>query len=247
MKSGVYSLETVGINSTELGGKAKNLAKLIQNRFPVPTGFIITLEAFHHGELKLSAISEIENLIKLEKLYAVRSSAIAEDAQNESWAGQFESFLNVLAKEVIEKVVKCHNSKKARALAYGGKTQDFGIAVIVQEMLKPDYAGVIFTRNPVTGADEMVTEFIEGLGEDLVGGRKDPNQIIIRKNKEIPKYPFDFEKLYSMANEILTVFDGIPQDIEYAVVNDEIYILQSRPITTNISSDETRIELGLPE
>jgi len=250
MKSKVYSLETVDFNFEGLGGKAINLAKLIQNKFQVPTGFVVTLEAFERGELKLSSISEIEKLINIEKLYAVRSSALAEDSNNESWAGQFESFLNVSAREVIEKVTNCHNSKKSRAIAYGGADQKFKIAVVVQEMVKPDYSGVIFTKNPITGADEMVTEFIEGLGEDLVSGRKDPNQIIIQKNIEIcekSKAPFDLKRLYFIANEIVTVFDGVPQDIEYAIVNGEIYILQSRPITTNIEIDEDIIELGLPE
>ena len=181
MKLGIYPLEAVNNNLISIGSKALNLAKLIQNNILVPNGFVISFELFGDGQLTPSIISEIESLIKKEKLYAVRSSAMVEDCENESWAGQFESFLNIPYNEIIEKIVECHNSKKARAISYGLKNQDFGISVIVQEMVKADYAGVLFTKNPIIGRDEMVTEFIEGLGEDLVSGRKDPERIIIKK------------------------------------------------------------------
>lgn len=247
MKLGVYLLDQVDITSQMLGGKAKNLAILMQNNFPVPNGFAVTLEAFNGDVLNKNAISQINNLIDKEKTYAVRSSALSEDALNESWAGQFESFLNVSQKDIIEKIVDCHNSKKSRAIAYSNDSEDFQIAVVVQEMLKPDYAGVIFTKNPITGADEMITEYIEGLGEDLVSGRKDPVQIIISKNSDLPNCPFDLESLCTIANKIVETFNGIPQDIEYAVVNGKIYILQSRPITTHNFVEENKQQLGTPE
>lgn len=247
MESGVYLLEQTDITSSVLGGKAKNLSILTQHNFPVPRGFVVTLEAFNGSVLKKDAITKINSLIDKEKLYAVRSSALSEDAENESWAGQFESFLNVSEKDIIEKIVDCHNSKKSRAIAYSNNSQDFQIAVVVQEMLKNDYAGVIFTKNPITGEDEMITEYIEGLGEDLVSGRKDPNQIIISKNSKLADCPFDLKELCAIANKIVDTFNGVPQDIEYGVVDGKIYILQSRPITTDFSMEENKIELGKPE
>lgn len=85
MNGGVYQLKTVDINSKTIGGKAKNLAILIQNNFPVPEGFVVSLEAFEKEDLKEAAIEEIKRLISKDGLYAVRSSATVEDAENESW------------------------------------------------------------------------------------------------------------------------------------------------------------------
>lgn len=195
MNIGVYQLRTVDSNLKTIGGKARNLAILIQNNFPVPEGFVVSLEAFENENLKEVAKEKIEKLIDKECLYAVRSSAMVEDAENASWAGQFESFLNVSFDEIIDKIVQCHNSKKERVLSYANCENVFEIAVIVQKMINPDYAGVAFSKNPITGEDEIVTEYIDGLGEDLVSGKKDPIQIIINENKNISNIPFNLDDL----------------------------------------------------
>lgn len=247
MNIGVYQLRTVDANLKTIGGKARNLAILIQNNFPVPEGFVVSLDAFENENLKAVAKDEIEKLIDKECLYAVRSSAMVEDGENASWAGQFESFLNVSFDEIIDKIVQCHNSKKERALSYANYENVFEIAVIVQKMINPDYAGVAFSKNPITGEDEIVTEYVDGLGEDLVSGKKDPIQIIINENKNISNIPFNLEVLCKYIKEIVKIYNGEPQDIEYAISNDDIYILQSRPITTKVSLAEDIIKLGLPD
>lgn len=244
---GIYQLKTANINSKTIGGKARNLAILTQNNFPVPEGFVVSLEAFENENLKQDAIEEIQKLIDKESLYAVRSSAMVEDAENESWAGQFESYLNVSSDKIVDKIIECHNSKKERAVSYAKNDNIFEIAVVVQKMINPDYAGVAFSKNPITGKNEIITEYVKGLGEDLVSGKKDPIQISINENEKLDNIPFNIEELCKYIREIVNVYNGVPQDIEYAISNDKIYILQSRPITTDVSSSQDIIQLGLPE
>ena len=244
MSNGVYKLSEVNINSDYIGGKARNLAILTQKGFPIPFGFVISVEAFEKGELKEKAIADIKELLEDEAFYAVRSSAMMEDSLNESWAGQFESFLNVKSTEVINKILECHNSKKERAISYANGVDSFSIAVIVQKMVKADYAGVAFSKNPITGKDEIVTEYVDGLGEDLVSGRKDPIQIVINDELEKEFVPFDIMKLKDYILRIVKAYHNVPQDIEYAVLDSDIYILQTRPVTTNVSNDNETIDLG---
>lgn len=173
MSNGIYKFSDVDINSNSIGGKARNLAILTKNSFPVPFGFIVSIEAFNNNSLKEEAIKEIESLIEDDSLYAVRSSAMVEDATNESWAGQFETYLNVKPKDVIDKIYECHISKKDRAISYANGEDVFKIAVVVQKMINAEYAGVVFSKNPVNGENEIITEYVNGLGEDLVSGKKE--------------------------------------------------------------------------
>ena len=247
MDKGVYELNSVDINSNYIGGKAKNLAILTQNGFPVPSGFVVSTKAFKNNVLTEEAFNEVNRMIDKDSLYAIRSSAMVEDAIEESWAGQFESYLNVEPKDIINRIYDCHNSKKERAISYGNGKDVFDIAVVVQKMIKADYAGVAFSKNPVNGNDEIITEYVAGLGEDLVSGRKDPVQIVINNNLDKTRVPFNIDKLEEYILNIVKVNKNVPQDIEYAVSKGNIYILQSRPITTDVKKENMKIELGLPE
>lgn len=224
-------------DASNVGGKAANLAKLIQSGLPVPDGFAISLAAFENGKLTDSTVQQVKSLIDSNKLYAVRSSALAEDAEGASWAGQFETFLNTKPEDVLNKVEECHNSAKSRAKAYATDKDidDFNVAVVVQEMLVPEYAGVLFTKDPVTGEDQLVTEYIPGLGEDLVSGKADPKQVLLN-TEEAKQAPFDANQLAELAAEVEQLF-GVPQDIEWAWADNKIWLVQARPITT---TQETR-------
>lgn len=247
MNNGVYKFKDVDISSEHIGGKARNLAILTQKGFPVPDGFVVSTKTFKNNKITKEAIEEIERLIDKDCLYAVRSSAMVEDAINESWAGQFEYYLNVKPKEIIDKIYECHNSKKDRAISYANGEEVFDIAVVVQKMVSAEYAGVAFSKNPVNGKNEIITEYVKGLGEDLVSGKKDPVQIIINDDLKNTNIPFEIKKLKDYILKIVSVYNDVPQDIEYAVSDGKIYILQSRPITTDIANDEKKVELGSPE
>ncbi len=231
----------------EFGGKAANLSTMMRAGLPVPNGFAVGLNAFVDGELDELAVQDIQMLLKDKKLYAVRSSALAEDAEGASWAGQFETFLNTKPENVITKIEECHNSAKERALAYATNQNlgnNFEVAVVVQEMVQPKYAGVLFTKDPVTGADQLVTEYVEGLGEDLVSGKSDPKRVVINVDHGL-ELDFDYKQLIDLAEKTEKLF-GMPQDIEWAWADNKMWFVQARPITATGTLNEG-YNLGEPE
>ncbi|MEM5767586.1 MAG: PEP/pyruvate-binding domain-containing protein, partial [Bacillota bacterium] len=128
--------------------------------------------------------AEVANVLSqygAELLYAVRSSATAEDLPGASFAGQQDTFLNVSgAAGVCEAIVKCWASLfNERAVAYriknGFPHDKVSIAVVVQKMVDSEISGVLFTADPMT-SDRFTTviEAVSGLGEELVSGRKKP-------------------------------------------------------------------------
>lgn len=223
-----------------LGGKAFHLSELSNWGFNVPPGYIVPQEWFE-GKDNL----ELMSLIESGKLYAVRSSAIDEDGSDYSFAGLQETFLNVDKDHVYDKVLECYNSQwSQRAMAYRdqhGLDDSTGMSVVIQEMVDAEYAGVIFTQHPMSNRlDEIVIEVVEGLGESLVSGLKTPTDYTVDKSTyeiksmvinecELPQGMV--EKLAQIAKAIEERYEGA-QDIEFAVKGQEVYVLQSRPITT---------------
>ena len=167
------------------GGKASSLAKLLGNGFNVPGGFVITTEA----DDLTSEIMQREIDIQLESLgsefMAVRSSAISEDGDKTSWAGQLETFLNVRRKDVLDAVQKCRDSghsQRAKSYARQNNISTSTVAVLVQEMVQSEVSGVAFSAHPVTNnTQEIVIEAVLGLGEALVSGSVTPDTYIINK------------------------------------------------------------------
>lgn len=242
MISGSLPLSEVG-EVKRFGGKAVNLGKLIQAGLPVPTGFAVSLDAFDNtGKLSVECRKQIKSLLIQDRLYAVRSSATVEDADEASWAGQFETYLNVESAEVIKRIEACHKAIKSRAKAYAtqqttNKKQAAQVAVVVQEMVTAKYAGVMFTRNPSDGSNQILIEYVRGLGESLVHGDADPERIVWSRTKRVIKEqteqepPIPASQLIKLAQKIEKSF-GVPQDIEWAYDGQQIWIVQSRPITT---------------
>ncbi|MEV0345211.1 PEP/pyruvate-binding domain-containing protein [Nonomuraea sp. NPDC050680] len=117
---------------------------------------------------------------------AVRSSATAEDLPGMSFAGQQDTYLNIRGDALLDAVKRCWASLwNARAIAYreqnGVPHDDVALAVVVQELVDADAAGVMFTANPVNGArDEIVINASWGLGEAVVGGQVTPDTVVVR-------------------------------------------------------------------
>jgi len=175
--------DALDVNS--YGGKAAALAKLLKHDFKVPKGFVINGSV--GDELSDSALVSIKDYhTKLGAPYvAVRSSAVSEDGENTSWAGQLETYLNVTSQELVEKIKQCRRSaRSARAKAYGAKNSAVPgeTAVLVQEMIQPSVSGVAFSVHPVTqDSSVMVIESVVGLGEALVSGSVIPDTYFTSK------------------------------------------------------------------
>ncbi|WP_326821075.1 PEP/pyruvate-binding domain-containing protein [Streptosporangium sp. NBC_01756] len=118
---------------------------------------------------------------------AVRSSATAEDLPDMSFAGQQDTYLNIRGDALLDAVRRCWASLwTARAIAYragnGVPHDDVALAVVVQELVPADAAGILFTADPVTGArDRVVINASWGLGEAVVGGQVTPDTVVVGK------------------------------------------------------------------
>ena len=177
---------------------------------------------------------------------AVRSSACAEDSDTASYAGQQETFLNVSGTpQVRRRIVDCWASFFAeRALFYRGRKgslDDLYMAVVVQRMVEPRKSGVLFTVDPVQRRrDRMVVEAIFGLGEQVVSGHETPDHYVIDRFGASKRERLvhggvleagELSRLAELGRELEERFGG-PQDVEWAIADDELYLLQSRPVTT---------------
>lgn len=195
-------------------------------------------------------------ILKLEehKSYAVRSSSTKEDLENLSFAGQYETILNVKGVKNIEKaIIDCYKSLFSEtSLSYMLKNKvninEAAMGIVIQEMVNADYSGICFTSNPLTGIDtEMVIEIAKGLGENIVSGRVKPEQYLYNwKTKEAYIDKNKTKLLYAVSNKLVTLDEivlygeaflevqkifGYPCDIEFAVKDKKLYILQARKIT----------------
>lgn len=180
------------------------------------------------------------------KKVAVRSSAVAEDSEAASYAGQQETFLFVEgAEEVCRRVVDCWASFfSERALFYRsqkGSLEDLRMAVVVQKMVDPEKSGVIFTVDPVRRRrDRMVVEAVRGIGEQVVSGEVTPDHYTLDRRGKVKREKIvddrvltneELQRLGDLGRQ-LEERHGVAQDIEWAIVGEEIYLLQSRPVTT---------------
>ena len=182
-----------------------------------------------------------------EKAYAIRSSATAEDLPTASFAGQQDSFLTIVGlPSVLTHITQCWASLfTERAVTYrilhGLDHRKVQMAVIIQKMIFPQTAGVLFTADPVTGNRKLLSiDAAFGLGERLVSGLVNPDHYKVRNGRIIDKKISSGKP--SLTDEQIIHLDrigrtienhfGHPQDIEWGVQDGAFYILQSRPITT---------------
>src|ERR671917_1498282 len=185
---------------TQVGGKAAHLSRLAAEH-RVPAGFCLTAAAYrpdHPPEAPLPADLEAELAAAYEALshssgipdvpVAVRSSALDEDGELASFAGQHETELNLTGIEaVLGAVARCWASgRNERALAYreqhGLDLEEARIAVLVQQLVTADVSAVVFSANPVTkNLGEVVVTATWGLGESLVGGTATPDTWVVHK------------------------------------------------------------------
>lgn len=177
------------------GGKGSGLARLFQSNIPVPDGFVILPAAFVADQLTPDGWTQVEEHLGLlrksgsDLAFAIRSSALSEDSASASFAGEFETVLNMKTdpeiRQAIETVYRSRQSE--RVLAYsqvkGISPSDHQISVVVQILVPAECSGVLFTAHPVTGRrDQVMISASWGLGEAIVSGIVTPDTLVLDKN-----------------------------------------------------------------
>ena len=202
--------------------------------------------------------------------YAVRSSATAEDLPHASFAGQQDTYLNIIAKQaILQHISKCWASLFTdRAVIYrmqnGFNHSEVYLSVIIQRMVFPQASGILFTADPITSNRKLLSiDASFGLGEALVSGLVSADCYKVQEDRivdkmiatkkltiygrkeggtEIQEIDRDQQKTQTLTDQQILqlarigrqieAYFGCPQDIEWCLVNDTFYIVQSRPITT---------------
>ena len=179
-----------------VGGKAANLSRLARLYHRVPDGFcmpVTVMDEAHPLDLRNDVIGAISDLMACHSLpelvVAVRSSAVDEDGATASFAGQHETYLNIVgADAIIQAVTRCWESARSEhSLEYrrqqGLSVKRPQLAVLVQQLVASDVSAVVFSANPITGSlDEIMINASWGLGESIVGGTVTPDTFIVRKS-----------------------------------------------------------------
>lgn len=264
-EAGIWSeiaalLDTTAPDQRDLSERATAIRSLIMQS-TMPSAIATAIRAAY-AELAHNGIA-----------VAVRSSATAEDLPDASFAGQQETYLGIRGVDaLLSHIQRCWASLwTERAIAYrehnGFPHTQVSLAVVIQAMVAPDMAGVLFTANPVTGRrDELVINAAYGLGESVVAGHITPDTYRLSRAKRVrvierscgtkaqrvdalpaggtmltPVPPSDQTRLcltdrhlHALVTLGLRVEShyGTPQDIEWALANGQLYLLQTRPVTT---------------
>ena len=222
-----------------IGMKAESLVRLREGGFNVPDGFVVASD-----EIGAITIEILASYADKNTHYAVRSSGTSEDLAGFSFAGQYDTFLNVNGHQnLLDAIGKCAdsiNNERVKAYAERSSIDISGskMAVIIQRMVDSEKSGVAFSIDSVNGSDkEILIEAIAGLGEQLVSGHATPDTysynwyddaFAIYNGGVLAK-----DEVKTLAKIVLDIqiFYGFPVDVEWAIADGTIYILQSRPIT----------------
>lgn len=210
----------------------------------------------------INACHRLRVISKRDIRFATRSSSIVEDVSRASFAGLYDTFLQIDSdKEILESVKKCWQSAFGfRALVYMKNLEfkikqikDIAMAILIQEMINSKFSGVMFTVNPVTGdPSKVLIEYSIDPNKSVVSGEKTPNSVLVDKiTNEISQYrilDMELEKryIYQLTNlgKQIELYFGCYQDIEWIIsedscFQDDIIILQARPETVwNIRHQE---------
>lgn len=218
-----------------VGGKAKGLDMLVRHNFAVPGGFVIT----GTDEIDEAAVYQAFDTMEAAQV-SVRSSASNEDRSSASNAGQYETCLFVDREHLMESIRKCMaslNAQRVKDYAEHFSLSKAQMNIVVQEMIDSDKAGVLFTASPANGSAILI-EAVKGQGENLVSGQVSARQYEISRKNYRPcgddlLSEEEVRLLYDTGKRIRQEF-GEDKDIEWAIADGRLYLLQMRPITTEI-------------
>ncbi|MGB3514361.1 MAG: glycerol-3-phosphate acyltransferase [Microcoleaceae cyanobacterium] len=223
------------VDTKVCGEKATRLALLKKAGFNIAEGFVLPAKTV--GEFYESTLQ-----FPIKYPLIIRSSAVGEDSDNSSAAGQYQTIYPVNNQtELLDAINICHQSYwQSSAVAYRRQREipDAEMAVLIQPYIFGKVAGVMFTRNPLDGGAKVIIEALPGGAEKVVGGQLTPVHLEIDKNQPLNQLenqdilpPEIIQELVEKAEAIEAFFHGLPQDIEWIWDGEKIWILQSRPIT----------------
>jgi phosphohistidine swiveling domain-containing protein len=226
-------------DAAEVGGKAANLGELLAAGVHVPDGVVLTagaagMTADDRRSLLRAAVEVLGR-----GSFVVRSSGISEDGAERSFAGMYESVLDVSADELAAATDRVLASAGAARVVEYERASDNGIAVIIQRMVRPAAAGVVLTADPINGdRRSCVVTAVRGTGDRLVSGSAIGDEWVVREDavaaRRRPESAIDRRQAVRVASEARRIADarGTPQDIEWAIDADgTLWILQARPMT----------------
>lgn len=238
---GLLPLHALGrADRDDVGTKAATLGELARAGFPVPEGLVVPVPLL--ADDSLSAALDVA----LAKLgggpVAVRSSAIAEDLAEASFAGQYDTVLDVADAEVLHAAVRTVATSAAteRVDAYRrshGVAAPSSVAVLIQRQVPADVAGAALTANPVTGArDEVLVSAVAGPGDPLMSGQADGEEWTVRDGEATSRGPAavlterQARAVAVLARRVEAHLEA-PQDVEWAFADGRLQLLQARPMT----------------
>lgn len=251
------------IDAARFGGKAASLSFLKLNGFDVPDAFAISVDIandfFNRGILSPEVDAEIrEQLTKMPSAvgYMVRSSALGEDGGDSSFAGQLSSFISSsLHDDVLNNVSLClhsFNNENVKAYQQSSGKKLAGMAVIVQRLVQPEFAGVTFSRAP-DKFGYMLTEYVKGHAEKLVSGDVNPSRVYysLSTKKQSGDTLVLLEQVFEKTRAIESLYK-CAVDIEWVIEADKVAFVQTRPITTTTAGrpvywSNTNINENYPE
>lgn len=242
----VIDLRADAATATALaGGKAAALATAMGAGIAVLPGVVLTtrftqqIDAGQGVEGHPAVREAFERADGARRALVARSSSIAEDTSESSMAGQFASVIGVEGLVDFEASVQVVLDSRARTAAVGRP-----IAVLVQPLIEPALGGVLFGIDPVSGrTDRRVVSAVVGGPERLVSGEVNGSRYVLDARGTALEHdlqggpalePRDLRRLMALADEVAAVFGG-PQDVEWAITHaDDLVLLQSRPVTTEV-------------
>ncbi|MBW4674996.1 MAG: glycerol-3-phosphate acyltransferase [Desmonostoc geniculatum HA4340-LM1] len=229
------------LDAAIVGEKAATLSQIKRWGYPVPKGWV--LAPIDDPELLTEFLqpSELSPLV-------VRSSAIGEDSEHASAAGQYKTVLNVTSpqalQEAIAQVQASYNHPSAVQYRRDRGLNDTAMGVLIQQQIQSVFSGVAFSRDPITQqGDAIIIEALPGSATQVVSGKVTPEQyrafvfeaensssVQLEGEGRVPQALI--KQVAYLAYRLEKRYNGTPQDIEWSYDGQTLWVLQSRPITT---------------
>lgn len=238
--SSLVSLDRA-LDPQKVGQKAATLAQLQRWGYAVPQGWV--LPPGDDAEPLINAINP-----SVDMPWVVRSSAMGEDSDRASAAGQYQTVLNVTSREGLRRAIAqcqdCYDDPTAAQYRQSKGVPEGGMAVIVQVQIQGKYSGVAFSRDPASGDGDVVAiEGLPGLATNVVSGHVTPERYLVKVNStaeavesvtgksgQIPVKLI--ERVALLVRELEAHYYGVPQDMEWTYDGETLWVLQTRTITT---------------